>query len=112
MLSIHVRVAEIEDLQFPEHWEDVLIKGEPNTSAVGTRVERTSRLRMFIKQRHTNPASAANVLQAFIDKRLSVAQPMRLSMTYYQGREMAMQKKLSEQTGMALYFCDPHSPWQ
>jgi IS30 family transposase len=37
---------------------------------------------------------------------------MRLSMTYDQGREMAMHKKLTEQTGVAVYFCDPHSPWQ
>ena len=56
--------------------------------------------------------SAANVPQAFTDKLRSVAQPMRLRMTYDQGREMAMHKKLSEQTGMAVYFCDPHSPWQ
>ena len=65
---------------------------------------------MLIKLAHPKPASAANVLQAFTDKLLSVAQPMRLSMTYDQAREMAMHKKLSEQTGMDVYFCDPHSP--
>jgi len=37
---------------------------------------------------------------------------MRLSITYNQGREMAMHKKLTQQTGMSVYFCDPHSPWQ
>ncbi len=37
---------------------------------------------------------------------------MRLSMTYDQGREMSMHKKLSERTDIAVYFCDPHSPWQ
>ena len=37
---------------------------------------------------------------------------MRQSMTYDQGREMAMHTKLSEQTGISVYFCDPHSPWQ
>ena len=79
---------------------------------MGTLVERTSRLLMLIKLPHHKPASAANVLQAFTDKLLGVAQPMRLSMTYDQGREMAMHKKLSHQTGMAVYFCDPHSPWQ
>jgi len=52
------------------------------------------------------------VLQAFSNKLLSAAQSMRLSMTHDQGREMAMHKKLSQQTGMAVYFCDPHSPWQ
>jgi IS30 family transposase len=112
MLSIHVRPPEIEDRQFPGHWEGELIKGEANASAVGTLVERSSRLLMLIKLPHPKPASAANVLQAFTDKLLSVAQPMRLSMTYDQGREMAMHKKLTQQTGVAVYFCDPHSPWQ
>jgi IS30 family transposase len=52
------------------------------------------------------------VLQVFSDKLLGIAQPMRLSMTYDQGREMAMHKELSHNTGIAVYFCDPHSPWQ
>ena len=112
MLSIHVRPPEIEDRQFPRHWEGDLIKGEGNASAVGTLVERTSRLVMLVKLPEFKPASATNVLQAFTDKLLGIAQPMRLSMTYDQGREMSMHKKLSEQTGIAVYFCDPHSPWQ
>ncbi|MBN0795508.1 IS30 family transposase [Pseudomonas aeruginosa] len=112
MLSIHVRPPEIEDRQFPGHWEGDLIKGEGNASAVGTLVERTSRLVMLVKLPEFKPASATSVLQAFTDKLLGIAQPMRLSMTYDQGREMSMHKKLSEQTGIAVYFCDPHSPWQ
>ena len=112
MLSIHVRPPEIEDRQFPGHWEGDLIKGEGNASAVGTLVERTSRLVMLIKLPHPKPASAANVLQAFTDKLLSIAVPMRQSMTYDQGKEMARHKELAKATGIAVYFCDPHSPWQ
>lgn len=112
MLSIHLRPPEVEDRQFPGHWEGDLIKGEGNASAVGTLVERTSRLLILVKLPHPKPASAANVLQAFTDKLNGIAEPMRLSLTYDQGREMAMHKKLTEQTGMAVYFCDPHSPWQ
>ena len=112
MLSIHLRPPEIEDRQFPGHWEGDLIKGAGNASAVGTLVERTSRLLMLVKLPHPKPASAANVLQAFTDKLNSIAQPMRLSMTYDQGREMALHKTLTKQTGIAVYFCDPHSPWQ
>ena len=112
MLSIHLRPPEVEDRQFPGHWEGDLIKGEGNASAVGTLVERTSRLLILVKLPHPKPASAANVLQAFTDKLNGIAQPMRLSLTYDQGREMAMHKKLTAQTGMAVYFCDPHSPWQ
>ena len=112
MLSIHVRPPEIEDRQFPGHWEGDLIKGAGNASAVGTLVERTSRLLMLVKLPDFKPASAANVLQGFTNKLLSIAQPMRQSMTYDQGREMALHKQLSLNTGIAVYFCDPHSPWQ
>ena len=112
MLSIHVRPPEIEDRQFPGHWEGDLIKGAGNASAVGTLVERTSRLVMLIKLPHPNPASAANVLQAFTDKLLSIAVPMRQSMTYDQGRAMVRHKELAKAAGIAVYLCDPHSPWQ
>lgn len=112
MVSIHMRPPEIEDRQFPGHWEGDLIKGAANASAVGTLVERTSRLLMLVKLPEFKPASAANVMQAFSDKLLGIAAPMRQSMTYDQGREMAMHKELSKRTGVAVYFCDPHSPWQ
>ena len=112
MLSIHLRPPEVQDRQFPGHWEGDLIKGANNASAVGTLVERTSRLLMLVKLPEYKPASAANVMQAFTDKLLGIAQPMRQSMTYDQGREMAQHKELSRRTGIAVYFCDPHSPWQ
>jgi len=40
------------------------------------------------------------------------AEPLRLSETPDQDREMAQNKELTRRTGMAVYFCDPHSPWQ
>ncbi|MCX7135568.1 MAG: IS30 family transposase [Proteobacteria bacterium] len=112
MVSIHARPPEVEDRVFPGHWEGDLIKGAGNASAVGTLVERTSRLLILVKLPHPNPASAAHVQQAFTDKLNGIAQPLRLSMTYDQGREMASHQKLTEATGIAVYFCDPHSPWQ
>lgn len=112
MLSIHVRPPEVEDRQFPGHWEGDLIKGEGNASAVGTLVERTSRLLMLVKLPHLKPVSAANVLQAFTDKLCAIAQPMRKTITYDQGKEMALHKQLTVNTGVAVYFCDPQSPWQ
>jgi IS30 family transposase len=51
-------------------------------------------------------------MQAFTDKLMGITAPIRQSMTYDQGREMAMHKELSRRTKMAVYFCDPHSPWQ
>ena len=79
---------------------------------MGTLVERTSRLLILVKLPHPKPATAAHVLQAFTDKLQGIAKPLRLSLTYDQGKEMAYHRQLTEVTGIAVYFCDPHSPWQ
>ena len=112
LLSIHVRPPEVADRQFPGHWEGDLIKGAGNRSAVGTLVERTTRLLLLVKLPHPYPATAAHVLQAFTDKLNAIAQPMRQSLTYDRGKEMAYHPQLTADTGVAVYFCDPHSPWQ
>lgn len=112
LLGIHVRPPEIEDRQFPGHWEGDLIKGAANASAVGTLVERSTRWLILVKLPHPNPATAAHVLQAFTDKLCAVAQPMRKTLTYDRGREMAQHAQLTANTGVTVYFCDPHSPWQ
>jgi transposase, IS30 family len=112
LLSIHVRPPEVEDRQFPGHWEGDLIKGAGNLSAVGTLVERSTRFLMLVKLPHPNPATAAHVLQAFTDKLNGIAKPMRQTLTYDRGREMAHHAQLTASTGVAVYFCDPHSPWQ
>ena len=112
LLSIHLRPPEVEDRQLPGHWEGDLIKGAANASAIGTLVERTTRLVVLVKLPHPNPSTAAHVLQAFSDKLKQIAKPMRQSLTYDRGTEMAKHEKLSENTGMKVYFCDPHSPWQ
>lgn len=77
-----------------------------------TLVERTSRLLILVQHLDFQPASAAEVMQAFTDKLLCIAQPMRQSLTYDQGKEMALHKQLTQNKGMAVYFCVPHSPWQ
>jgi IS30 family transposase len=112
LLSIHLRPPEVEDRQLPGHWEGDLIKGKENASAIGTLVERTTRLVVLVKLPHPNPATAAHVLKAFSDKLNAIAKPMRQSLTYDRGTEMAKHKQLSQNTGMNVYFCDPHSPWQ
>ena len=86
MVSIYLRPPELEARQFPGHWQGDVLKGADNASAVGTLVERTSRLLMLIlvliKLPEFKPASAANVMQmAFSDKLLGIAEPMRKSMT-------------------------------
>ena len=112
MVSIHVRPPEVQGRLFPGHWEADLIKGKANASAVGTLVERSTRLLILVALPGPKPASAATVLQAFTDKLRSVAKPMRQSMTYDQGSEMARHKELAANVDIAVYFCDPHSPWQ
>ncbi|WP_345064936.1 IS30 family transposase, partial [Acidovorax lacteus] len=88
------------------------IKGANNASAIGTLVERTTRLVLLVKLPHPHPATAAHVLQAFSDKLNRIAAPMRQSLTYDRGSEMAQHAQLSQRTGMKVYFCDPYKPWQ
>lgn len=109
MLSIHVRPPEIEDRLMPGHWEGDLIKGKANASAVGTLVERTSGYLMLIKM---NDATATSAMEGFSAALNSMPLAVRKSMTYDQGREMARHAEISQKTGVAIYFCDPHSPWQ
>lgn len=109
MVSIHMRPPEIEDRLMPGHWEGDLIKGKGNASAVGTLVERTSGYVMLIKMRDATATSAVEGFSAALN-RMPLA--IRKSMTYDQGREMARHAEITQKTGVAIYFCDPHSPWQ
>jgi IS30 family transposase len=109
MVSIHVRPPEVEDRVMPGHWEGDLIKGAENKSAVGVLVERTTRLVLLAKMKD---ATAASALEAFSAKLDSIAAPLRQTLTYDQGKEMSRHKLLAQRTGMKVYFCDPHSPWQ
>ena len=109
MLSIHVRPPEVEDRALPGHWEGDFIKGAGNRSAAGVLIERSSRLVLLAKMDY---ATAASALAGYTRKLNSIAAPMRQSLTYDQGKEMARHAELTAQTGVTVYFCDPHSPWQ
>ena len=109
MISIHVRPPEVADRVMPGHWEGDLIKGAGNRSAVGVLVERTSRLVLLARM---PDATAASALAAFSAKLNAIAAPMRHSLTYDQGTEMSRHAELAAATGVRVYFCDPHSPWQ
>jgi hypothetical protein len=67
---------------------------------------------MLIKLPEFKPSSAVIVMETFSHKLMGIAAPMRQSMTYDQGPEMATHKELSKRTGVAVYFCSPRSPWQ
>ncbi len=109
MVSIHVRPPEVDDRVMPGHWEGDFIKGAGNKSSVGVLVERTSRLVLLAKM---DDATAASALAGFSAKLNSIAAPLRKSFTYDQGKEMSRHVDLAAQTGVKVYFCDPHSPWQ
>ena len=91
------------------HWEGNFIKGAGNKSSVGLPVERSSCLVLLKKM---DVATAASALAGFSQKLNSIAEPMRQSLTYDQGKELTRHKDLTARTGVAVYFCDPHSPWQ
>ncbi|MGE9840076.1 IS30 family transposase, partial [Pseudomonas sp. UM16] len=109
MVSIHVRPPEIEDRLMPGHWEGDLIKGKANASSVGTLVERTSGYLMLVKM---NDATVTSAMEGFSAALNRMPAAMRKSMTYDHGREMARHAEITQKTGIAIYFCDPHSPWQ
>lgn len=109
MVSIHDRPPEVAERLVPGHWEGDLIKGAHNRSAVGTLVERTTLFTVLSKMKD---ASAEAALSGFSYVLNRIETQKRLSLTYDQGREMASHQRLTEATGVKVYFADPHSPWQ
>ena len=109
MVSIHLRPPEVDERIIPGHWEGYLIKGARNVSAIGTLVERTS---LFVTLAKMDGASADAAVTGFSTVLNRIDAQRRLSMTYDQGREMAQHERLTEMTGVKVYFADPHSPWQ
>ena len=109
MVSIHDRPPEIEERLIPGHWEGDLIKGAHNRSAVGTLVERTTLFTVLAKM---ESARAESAIQGFGHVLNRIEAQKRLSMTYDQGKEMSAHRQLTEETGVKVYFADPHSPWQ
>jgi IS30 family transposase len=109
MVNIHLRPPEVDDRVMPGHWEGDLIKGAGTKSSVGVLVKRTSRLVLLARMEN---ATAAAALAAFTVKLNSIAAPMRQSLTYAQGKEMAFHEELARAANIRVYFCDPHSPWQ
>jgi IS30 family transposase len=109
MTSIRERPAEVAGRLVPGHWEGDLIKGAGNRSSVGTLVERTSRKVVLVK---LADAKAETTRDGFAAGLLAVPAPLRLTLTYDQGKERARHKELAALTGLRVYFADPPAPWQ
>jgi IS30 family transposase len=125
-IMISERPAEADDRAVPGHWEGDLIMGL-DRSAIGTLVERTTRFTMLLRlppmEGHgteprvkNGPALAGHgaeaVRDAIAETIMKLPEQLRRSLTWDQGAEMAQHAQLRIDTGLAIYFCDPQSPWQ
>ena len=108
-IKIAGRPEDVAGRLIPGHWEGDLIKGAANRSAVGTLVERTSRLVLLARM---DALDAETTRCAFERSFENVPEPFRESLTYDRGTEMARHAALTANTGIKVWFCDPYSPWQ
>ncbi len=111
MRMIDQRPAEAENRSVPGHWEGDLIMGSGNKSAIGTLVERTSRFTILLHL----PAGwhgCAPVRDALVEAFVQMPPNLRRSLTWDQGKEMALHAEIATTLGMPVFFCQKASPWQ
>lgn len=109
MISIEERPMEVADRSVPGHWEGDLVVGPHHRSAIGTLVERKTRLVLLVPLKQKDTVS---VRKAFAKAIRRLPTQMAKTLTYDQGSEMADHKKFTLKTNMTVYFAHPHSPWE
>ena len=110
MTMIGQRPAAAAGREVAGHWEGDLITGACNRSAIGTLVDRASRytILLYLPRRHTAEAVRDALIAAFCQ----LPPRLRRSLTWDQGKEMALHQQVTAALGMPVYFCDKASPWQ
>jgi transposase, IS30 family len=110
MVNISERPAEANDRAVPGHWEGDLIIGKNQASQIGTLVERSTG---FVQLLHLPDSRSAEVVaDTMITAIKDLPAALRRTLTWDQGHEMAQHARISIDTGIDIFFCDPHSPWQ
>ena len=108
-VSIEERPPEVNSRTIAGHWEGDLIMGSLNKSAIGTLVERKTRLTLLVK---LPKKDATSVCQEFADKFNKLPASFKKSLTYDQGQEMAEHQTFTQATKVKVYFAHPHAPWE
>ena len=110
--TVHIseRPAEAADRAVPGHWEGDLIEGRGGKSQIGTLVERSTRFTMLVPLPEGKSAPA--VADALTPVIAGLPDALRRSLTWDQGKEMTAHADIAVAADCAIYFCDPHSPWQ
>jgi IS30 family transposase len=109
MISIEERPAEARDRAVPGHWEGDLIMGKYKQTALGTLVERTTRYTILVP---LSAKDAVSVRKAYAKALQTVPKELAKTLTYDQGKEMSEHKQFTIDTGIAVYFAHPGSPWE